>query len=76
MVWFSWLDSICYLKLFYLSIIQKGHLHTGNVLIEQNGNNVRLTDLPNGLLGLSFFYRTFVIDQRKIQVKYFSFFSL
>ncbi len=62
------------MKLFYKSWLikefkWKGHLHTGNVLIEQNGNNVKLTDLPNSLLGLSFFYRTFVIDQRKIQVE-------
>ncbi len=46
-----------------------GHLHTGNILIEQNGNSVKLTDLPNGLLGLPYFYRSYIIDQRKINVK-------
>lgn len=47
-----------------------GHLHSGNVLIE--GNNVRLTDLPNGILGLPYFYRSYVIDQRKIQVIFYN----
>ncbi len=66
-----------------------GHLHSGNVLID--GNNVKLTDLPNryiasvktvnlmkvkiiwlikSLLGLPFYYRSFVIEQRKIQVSW------
>jgi len=35
-------------------------------LIEQNGNSLKLTDLPNSFLGLSYFYRPYVIDQKKI----------
>ena len=49
-------------------IIFQGHLHTGNVLIEASGNTVRLTDIQNGLLGLPFFYRAYVVEHRRIQV--------
>ena len=58
------------LQFIYSKGLYYGHLHTGNVLIEQNGNSIRLTDLPNGLLGLAYFYRSFIIDQKKIQVYY------
>lgn len=53
------------LQFIYSKGLFYGHLHSGNVLIE--GNNVKLTDLPNSLLGLPFYYRSYVIEQRKIQ---------
>jgi len=55
------------LQFIYSKGLFYGHLHSGNILIEQNGNSVKLTDLPNGLLGLPYFYRSYLIDQRKIQ---------
>lgn len=55
------------LQFIYSKGLFYGHLHTGNILIEQNGNCVKLTDLPNGILGLPYFYRSCIIDQRKIQ---------
>ena len=45
-----------------------GHLHTGNVLIEPAGCRVRLTDLVNGLLGLPYYYRTYVVEHHKLKV--------
>jgi len=35
------------LQFIYSKGLFYGHLHTGNVLIEQNGNTVKLTDLQN-----------------------------
>ena len=45
-------------------------MHTGNVLIEtwENVTKIRLTDLPNGLLGLPYYYRSYVVEQRKVNV--------
>lgn len=55
------------LQFIYSKGLFYGHLHSGNVLVEGT-SNVRLTDLPNGLLGLPYLYRSYVIEQRKIQV--------
>lgn len=55
------------LQFIYSKGLFYGHLHTGNILIQQNGNSVKLTDLPNGILGLPYLFRSYVIDQRKIQ---------
>lgn len=38
--------------------------------------SVKLTDLPNSLLGLPFYYRSYVIEQRKIQVINIFFFNI
>lgn len=57
------------LQFIYSKGLFYGHLHTGNILIEQNGNYVKLTDITNGLLGLPYFYRSYVLEYRKIQVK-------
>ncbi|RNA24938.1 PX domain-containing kinase isoform X2 [Brachionus plicatilis] len=54
------------LKFIYSKGLFYGHLHSGNVLIEQNGNTIKLTDLPNAVLGLPCLYRSFVAEQRKI----------
>ena len=43
-----------------------GHLHTGNILIEQN--KIKLTDIHNSTLGVPYLYRSFVSQHRKIQV--------
>ena len=59
------------LQFIYSKGLFYGHLHAGNVLID--GTSVKLTDLPNSLLGLPFYYRSYVIEQRKIQVNIFYF---
>lgn len=57
------------LQFIYSKGLFYGHLHSGNVLIDQSGNNsVRLTDLTNSLLGLPYFYRSYVVENRKLQV--------
>jgi serine/threonine protein kinase len=56
------------LQFLYSKGIFYGHLHAGNVLIEPTLNTVKLTDLPNALLGLPYFYRNYIIEHRKIQV--------
>jgi hypothetical protein len=48
--------------------LNKGNLHTGNVLYDPATNNVRLTDLVNSLVGLPYFYRPYIIEHKKIQV--------
>ena len=45
-----------------------GHLHSGNILIEQN--KIKLTDIHNSMLGLPYYYRSFLTKHRKIQVKH------
>ena len=49
-------------------LFNSGHLHTGNILLEPNTSNIKLTDLANNLLGLPYFFRQYIIENRKIQV--------
>jgi PX domain-containing protein kinase-like protein len=55
------------LQWLYAKGLYFGHLHSGNVLVDQKGNgSIKLTDLPNSLLGLSSMYRSFIVEQRRI----------
>ena len=44
-----------------------GHVHTGNILYDPVSQSVRLTDLANSLLGLAYFYRPYLVENKKIQ---------
>ncbi|KAK9875306.1 hypothetical protein WA026_007702 [Henosepilachna vigintioctopunctata] len=44
--------------------IPYGHLHTGNIIVENN--KVRLLDIENGVLGVPSFYRPYFMQHRKI----------
>jgi PX domain-containing protein kinase-like protein len=56
------------LEFIYSKGLFYGHLHSGNVLIDlANMTNVKLTDLPNALIGVPYLYRSNVVEQRKIQ---------
>ncbi|KAL3285767.1 hypothetical protein HHI36_000292 [Cryptolaemus montrouzieri] len=52
------------LKFLHDKGIPYGHLHTGNVIIENN--RVRLLDIENGVLGVPSFYRPYFMQHRKI----------
>ncbi|KAJ8975205.1 hypothetical protein NQ317_000203 [Molorchus minor] len=41
-----------------------GHLHSGNILIENN--RIKLLDVENGILGVPSFYRPYFMQHRKI----------
>lgn len=41
-----------------------GHLHTGNVIVEND--RIRLLDIENGVLGVPSFYRPYFMQHRKI----------
>lgn len=41
-----------------------GHLHTGNIIIENN--RVKLLDIENGILGVPSFYRPYFIQHKRI----------
>ncbi|XP_069682231.1 PX domain-containing protein kinase-like protein isoform X2 [Periplaneta americana] len=42
-----------------------GHLHTGNIVLEQG--RVKLLDIENGVLGLPSYYRPYFVQHKKIQ---------
>ncbi|KAJ8948079.1 hypothetical protein NQ318_008430 [Aromia moschata] len=41
-----------------------GHLHTGNIIIEED--RIKLLDIENGILGVPSFYRPYFMQHRKI----------
>lgn len=42
----------------------KGHLHTGNVILEND--RAKLVDVENGILGVPSFYRPYFMQHRRI----------
>ncbi|XP_044738700.1 PX domain-containing protein kinase-like protein [Chrysoperla carnea] len=42
-----------------------GHLHTGNIFIE-NDDTIKLLDIENGVLGVPSFYRPYFVQHKKI----------
>eukprot|EP00111_Clytia_hemisphaerica_P006790 TCONS_00019618-protein len=42
-----------------------GHLHAGNVVVD--GNNCRLLDVENGILGLPTLYRSFIMELKAVK---------
>ena len=54
------------LKFLHEKGIPYGHLHTGNIMLE--GNNCRLLDIENSVLGLPSFYREYIVQFKKINV--------
>ncbi|CAH0550760.1 unnamed protein product [Brassicogethes aeneus] len=54
------------LKFLHEKGLPYGHLHTGNVFIEENNLRIRLTDIENGVLGVPSFYRPYFMQHRKI----------
>ncbi|XP_045476028.1 PX domain-containing protein kinase-like protein [Harmonia axyridis] len=52
------------LKFLHDKGIPYGHLHTGNLIVEND--RVRLLDIENGVLGVPSFYRPYFMQHRKI----------
>jgi len=58
---------LCRLNNVLSSFVILGHLHLGNIFIEDG--NVRLGDIENFILGLPPYYRTFLTYHRKCNVR-------
>lgn len=53
-----------YIICFNLFLFNLGHLHTGNIIIDND--RVKLLDIENGVLGVPSFYRPYFMQHKKI----------
>lgn len=57
-------DFYILLYFFFCKFLFTGHLHSGNVVIDQE--RVQLMDVENGILGVASFYRPYFMQHRKV----------